>query len=245
MTVTLGGMRNGAGWLRRGVLMLALMIFLPLAIPAAASASFMLTTYTNTARAVSRTDFRTDFKVAYQFRHSYSTPVVRAVNRSVALTSKCDQCGATAIAFQIVLISKQGLSDIHALNVATATNDECVGTCGALALAYQIVVANDTPTLTYKQYLALRRVAQEFKSLPKSHLTIAQIQSQSQQLVNTAMSILEGGSSPAPASPAPVPAASPLSAALNGPALPSELVNDSRPIVDLYRQILWRRSPAN
>ncbi len=191
-----------------------------------------------------QTDFKTNFKVAFQFRESYYAPVVKAVNRSVALTSQCDGCDAVAIGLQIVLISKQDLVAIHALNVASATNDECVGSCDALALAYQIVVASDSPWLTFRQYIALRHVWQEFESLPNSNLTIDQAQSQSEQLVQTVMSILEGSSSSSPADTAPVPSATtPSASTLNGPALPSELVNSNRPIVDLYRDLQWRPWP--
>lgn len=238
MIAMLAKMRDRASWLRRGVLILMLMTALPLTVPAAASARIVPSTYINQANAVSWKDFRTNFKVAFQFRQSYNTPVLEAVNRAVALTSKCDDCNAIAAGFQIVLVSLQDLTAIHALNVASATNDECVNTCDALALAYQIVVASDSPALTHSQIMALDRVSREFRSLPKSGLAIDQVESQSEQMVNTVVSILEGSPSSAPASTAPVPAAmTPLSAALNGPAPSSALVNVNQPVIDVYRDI--------
>jgi hypothetical protein len=251
MIAMLAKMGARASWLRPGVLILASMIALPLTVPAAASARIVPSTYVNQANALSRKDFKTNFEVAFQLRQSYYTPVLKAVNRAVALTSKCDGCNAIAASFQIVLVSLQDLTAIHALNVASATNYECVNTCDALALAYQIVVASDSPALTRAQITALDRLSREFRSLPKSGLTIDQVESQSEQMVNTAVSILEGSPSPAPASTPPVPASTPpvpaattLTAALNGPVQPSELVNANQPVIDVYRDIQGGPSSA-
>jgi hypothetical protein len=237
--------------LRSAVLALALAMFVPLAIPATASARLipgiaLPGEYINQVNAVSQTNLKTDFRVKFQLDQGYAYgSVLDADNRATALTSKCADCNAIAIGFQVVYTTQQDLAAIHALNVASATNFECVDVCNAVADAYQVVVAIDSPdtygwTVTFPQMLALSQVRDEFYALPTSGLDIAQIQSQCEELVNEVVSILAGSSSQAQDGTGPT-----LIPGVSGSALPSELTGEGRPIVDLFRDVQWRPSSTH
>jgi hypothetical protein len=247
-------MRHLLRRLRSGALTLALAALVPLAIPAAASASvgpyfapgfaepgsFVISTgpgpIVNQVHADSVVSQTNVFRVRFQLGVSLS-PVVGAVNRSVALTSKCSNCNAIAIAFQIVTTTEQDLVSLDATNVAIATNYDCTGTCDAEAEAYQLVVATDTPQampfaglLNPIEIGALYNVAAQFDALPYSGLDLSQIQAACEDLVNQAMTILQDASYSGPNQPS-VPTLSP---AVNGAGTNAALTQSDRPVLKLY-----------
>jgi len=247
-------MRYEVRRLRPGALALALAALVPLAIPAAASASvgpyfspglgesgtFVVNTgpgpTVNQVQADSVVNQHNVVRARYQLGVSES-PVVAAVNRSVALTSKCSNCNALALGFQIVTTTDQDLASIDATNVAIATNYECTGTCDAKADAYQLVVATDTPQavpilwlLNPAQMDELYQMAAQFDALPQSGLDMSQIQAAAEDLVDQAMTILENAVYAGPNQPS-VPAFSP---AVNGAGTNAALTQGDQPTVKLY-----------
>ncbi|MGH3219835.1 MAG: hypothetical protein ACRDPY_14200 [Streptosporangiaceae bacterium] len=245
--------------LRSGALTLALAAFVPLAVPAAASASvgpgfalgfpepgsFVIHTgpgpIVNQVNADSAVSQANVFKVRFQLGVSPG-PVVDAVNRSVALTSECSNCNATAIAFQIVTTTEQDLTSLAAINVASATNYECTGTCDAEADAYQLVVATDTPQalpfsglLNWLQLGALYNVQAQFDALPQSGLDLAQIQAKCEDLVNQAVAILQLATYQ-PSGPTFSPAVQP------GAGTNVALTQSDRPVLKLYHDFQFQPS---
>jgi hypothetical protein len=87
------------------------------------------------------------------------------------------------------------------LNVATADTTKCAPDCNAVADAYQVVVATDTPHpvslgwfLSPRQMSDLSRIRSEFLALPGSGLTMSQVQSKCEDLVDKVAAILQSGS---------------------------------------------------
>jgi hypothetical protein len=166
--------------------------------------------------------------------------VLTANNQAVALTDNCHDCGALAIAFQVVFVNDQNLTAIKAYNNANATSYSCVR-CTNIAEAYQIIVATDEQSrLTYWQELGLYQVQTGLEILRWQwrSLTPDQIQSQSDALASKAESIVAnpdytpwdpgasaGGSSAG---------ATTFSPAIHQAALPAALTETTQPIVDLY-----------
>ena len=254
-------MRHGVRRLRSGALTLGLAALVPLAIPAAASASvgpgfapgyapvfaepgsFVIHTgpgpIVNQVHADSAVSQANVFRVRFQLGVAPG-PVVDALNRSVALTSKCSNCNALAIGFQIVTTTDQDLVSLDATNVAIATNYECTGTCDAEADAYQLVVATDTPQAVPFLWLLnpaemdeLYQVQAQFDALPRSGLDLSQIQAAGEDLVNQAMTILEDATYSGPDQPS-VPAFSP---AVNGAGTNAALTQSDQPTVKLYHDV--------
>ena len=256
--------RHGVRRLRSGALTLAVAAFVPLAIPATASASVIpghtgTTGFTgpgsyfisplgyglvNEANAFSFVNQKTVFNMKFGLGVGVS-PYVNAVNRAVARTSRCENCNAVAIAFQVVTTTEQDLVSINAENVATATNYSCVLTCDAEANAYQVVVATDTPQpmpfgqlLSSPRMSALDNLRTEFYALQNSGLSLAQIQAKCQDLVNQAVTILQNASYAGPSGPSssdPPPIRPTVSAALQGGGTDTEL-----PVVDVYHTFQFR-----
>jgi hypothetical protein len=234
------------GVLRYGVVA-ALAIFAPLAVPGIASAGVSTSpswgpqpaTYVNLAQATSQRNFYRDFKLRYQQRQGAPT-VLTANNQAVALTDNCHDCGALAIAFQVVLVNDQNLTAINAYNNANATSYLCVR-CTNMAEAYQIIVATDKQSrLTFWQEMGLDQVRTALETLRWEwlRLTPDQIQSQSDALADQAVSIVDNPDytpwdpgTPAGGSSAGAPTFSP---AIHQSALPAALTETTQPIVDLH-----------
>jgi hypothetical protein len=238
---------NGARRWRLGTLAaLTLTAFIPPAIPATASAStapssFLYGQYNsppgyvfiNNVKAVARTSGHPVFKVKFQFRVG-DTRIVSAFNRAKAVT-KCTGCSAVAIGFQVVTTTEHDLAAFHLLNVATADTTTCAPDCNAVADAYQVVVATDTPRplslgwfLTPRQMSRLSRIRSEFLALPGSGLTLSQVQSRCEDLVDKVAAILQSGSGGTPD--------------YTGATRPFS--SRSEPIVKVYRDIRFDRQMA-
>jgi len=90
----------------------------------------------NIATAVTEQDGSHVFDFAWDINKRRSNADVKDLNKAMA-GARCTDCGATAIAFQIVLVS--GSPEVVApINQAIALNYECTG-CGSTAEAYQFV----------------------------------------------------------------------------------------------------------
>jgi len=229
--------------LRYGVVALA--IFATLAVPGTASAGVSTSplaspqpaTYVNLARTTSLRNFYHAFTLRFQLKQG-SPSVLNANNSAVALTANCHDCGAVAIAFQVVFVTDQDLTAINANNNADATSYACVR-CTNTAEAYQIIVATDEQgRLTDQQERGLAQVRAELEALQQPGLDPDQIQSQSDALANQAVSILDnpayGVSDQGAPAGGPAVAASTFSPAINASALPAALTESTQPLVDLY-----------
>jgi hypothetical protein len=211
MTMLLKTINGARRWRPRAVA-LALAAFIPSVIPATASAGTVPPSpfgqytssppgnvFVNNVKAVARTSGHPVFKVKFQFRVG-APGTIRAVNRAQALT-QCNGCNAMAIGFQVVTTTSHDLAALHLLNVSTADSSACTPDCNAVADAYQVVVATDTQyplTLGWfvnrRQMSDLSRIQSEFLALPRSGLSISQVQSKCEDLVDQVSAILESSS---------------------------------------------------
>jgi archaellin len=206
--------RSGASWFRWGAVA-ALAMILPLAIPAAASAyggptanansiQYVSVTvnppsgaqtaeYDNSVYAASAHNRRAPFKFSFNLAVT-SAPLVTANNDAEADVNGCGRCGATAIAFQVVLVSKQTLADLSANDSAQATTENCT-TCNSLAEAFQIVYAtNKWSAVRWEVQAAASQVAFQLRMLQYSGLSTDQVQARSTWLINNFISWLQGNS---------------------------------------------------
>ena len=238
-------MRPGPLRLGYGAVALALAISAPLAVPGTASAGVSTSplaspppaTYVNLARATSLRNFYHAFTLRFQLQQG-SPAVLNANNSAVALTANCHDCGALAIAFQVVFVTDQNLTAINANNNADATSYACVR-CTNTAEAYQIIVATDEQTRpTNQQERGLAQVRTELEALQQPGLDSDQIQSQSDALANQAVSILDNPAYGVSDQGAPAgglaAGASTFSPAINASAPPAALTEPAQPVVDLY-----------
>jgi putative peptide zinc metalloprotease protein len=188
-------------------------------------------TYVNRANATSLRNSRTNYSVRFQLGQS-SASTINADNSAVALTSGCHDCGAIAIAFQVIFASSQSPIALNADNTANATSYACVS-CTTLAEAYQIVdIGTTQQQLTFKQLVGLEYVHLQLELLQYSGLSSGQIQSKVAELANETVALLQNSTGATPASDAP--AASPV---VNGSALPAQLTQGSQPGVELFVKI--------
>jgi len=231
--------RSGSLRLRYGVVPLAVLIALVSSVTASAAVRGPAfpnrpVTYVNQAKATEQRNNRTDYSVQFALRQT-SASNINADDTALARTSRCNNCGAIAIAFQVVFSSAQSPITLNENATAQAIGTLC-GNCSTLAEAYQIVDAGTQPRLTRQQLGTLDRVGFELKALRNSGLSVDQIESEVTDLANEVVATLQtsSGSSEAPPSSG-VPALSP---ALNGFAsLLAPLTDVSQPNVQLYYQI--------
>lgn len=234
-------MRDGALWLRYGLMALA--IFVPLAIPVTASASANPAirypgrhgrTYVNTATAFSWMLSPSHYALKFKLRQS-SASRINADELAVGLAIGCHDCRAVAIAIQVVAVSKRKLAAVNENTRAYAITQDCVR-CSVLADAYQIVFATDSQRLvTDQQKLGLDLVNTDLQALRNSDLGIHQIQSQIADLVNRIVSILRHPSYVARVGAAPNDRTPVQSRAGDGPRW--ELADNSQPVIDVYHHI--------
>ncbi|MGH9122373.1 MAG: hypothetical protein ACRDYC_10580 [Acidimicrobiales bacterium] len=240
-------MRGGAPWLRGGAIA-ALAMIVPLALPVAASAAggpsatsnsiqFVGVTvnppsgsqsaeFDNSVSAATAANRRAPFK--FDFRLSVTgAPLVTANNYAQADVNSCGHCGATAIAFQVVLVSKHTLSALSATDTALATTENCT-TCNSLAEAFQIVYATDKwSVVRFEVQFAAGQVAFQLRMLQYSGLSTSQIQARSTWLINNFISWLQGNSEDSTGQPA----------AINGPGLTTVPAGSTQPIIGLLTTI--------
>jgi hypothetical protein len=235
--------RSRALRLLYGVVPLAILfaLFTPVAASAAgwgarsadwgARSAGMQVTYVNLAKAFSLRNNRTDYSVRFQLRQSPAS-VINADNSALALTSRCHDCGAIAIAFQVIFAPEKSLTTLNLNSVAKATSTFCVR-CSTLAESYQIVdISNTQQRLTDRQRDGLEYVGRELEALRSSHLSTGQIQSKVGELASQTIALLQNGTGAAPASEAPL-----ASPAINGPALPAQSAGISQPGIEVFVKV--------
>jgi archaellin len=234
-------------WVRWGSVT-ALAMAVPLAIPGAASANVGPTAdsnsiqyvnvninppsgsqtadYENSATAASANNRRTPFEFDFKLG-STSAPLVTANNSAEAQVSNCRRCGATAIAFQVVLVSKQTLSALTATDSAQATTSNCT-TCNSLAEAFQVVYATPQWSVvsTAVQMVAYQ-VSWELRMLQYSGLSTSQVQARSTAIVSNFISWLQGNSR----------SSTGWSPVINGAGQTTELTGTNQPYIGLLSTI--------
>ncbi|HLK78686.1 MAG TPA: hypothetical protein VKU77_34175 [Streptosporangiaceae bacterium] len=245
--------RHGARLLRFGALALMTAAFVPLAISGASAGTIpgpvdfpagLPGSYTvNQVNAIAVTNQKTVFNVKWNLGEPEG-PVVTAINHATALTARCANCTAIAIGFQVVTTTERDLVNLRADNVSTAINKNCTATCTAVADAYQVVVATDTSQpmsfgdlLSKQQLTALNNLRSQFLALPKSGLSLTQIQAECQDLATQAVTILQSADPAAPGPDASVytgllPSFSPAVHAMDTAPSGTDL-----PVVELYKDI--------
>ena len=135
----------------------------------------------------------------FQLRQS-SAATINIANHAVASTTGCGDCGAFAIAFQVLFAAEHGPFTLNADNTADATSVSCAK-CSTLAAAYQIIYVTDSP-----QRLTLQRLTlQQIRGLAQIGANCSPCntparpgpgQSSADALANQAVSILQDGPSP-------------------------------------------------
>ncbi|MDQ2811153.1 MAG: hypothetical protein M3Z75_04545 [Actinomycetota bacterium] len=191
---------------------------------AAVAAPANTQTYDNSAQAGSQTDGHTDFNVMYDFEQS-SAATVNGNDEAVATTSRCHDCGAVAVGFQILVVSKQ--ASLHMNNTAFAASSYCAR-CTTLAAAYQIVYATDSPQLTLGQQLALDNIQTELERMQIDGLSVKRMETLTGEFADEVVAVLQGGHGTRHASSAP------YSPAMPGIGLPMGMTEDTGPVAHLY-----------
>jgi archaellin len=243
----LSKIRAKASWLRWGAVA-ALAMAIPLAIPGAASAGTSPTAISNSIQYVSvninppsgsqtadydnsvyaasannhRAPFEYNFKLAVT-----SAPLVTATDYAEADVSSCSHCGAIAIAFQVVLVSKHTLADLTATDTAQATTANCT-TCNSLAEAFQVVYATDKWSVVSSEVqFAAYQAAFQLRLLQYSGLSTGQVQARSTSIINNFISWLQSNSE----------ASTGWAPVINGPGQTTELTGSGQPYIGLLSTI--------
>jgi len=130
----------------------------------------------NVADAFTEQDGAHVFDFAWDLRRERGDDPVDHLNAANA-AARCTQCGARAIAFQIVLVS--GSPDIVApRNLARAITDQCTQ-CEVAAEARQFVRVLDAPVrFTGEGRAELAAVRNELRALEDQSLSLAQLDEQ-------------------------------------------------------------------
>ncbi len=207
----------------------ALTALASLAIPVTASAAAPsgppAQTLVNEATASAQTSGHTDFVLRFRLQQA-SAGTLNVSNHAVASTAQCDDCHADAIAFQVVVASKQNLVTLNADNAADASSSACTR-CSSLAGAYQIIYASDQPHLSRYQLQRLNHVRSELIVLRFTGLSGAQLQARTDAIANEAVSVLDNGPNQVPV----------ITPAINDSSRPAELTTNSGPFIDLFVKV--------
>jgi len=188
-------------------------------------------TFVNPASAASLWNWFTDYSLKFQLRQSHAS-TINADASALALTRGCHDCGAIAIAFQVIFTPEQSLTALNVNGTADATSTSCVR-CSTLAEVYQIVDISQTEQqLTYQQLAGLKYVRFELDALRFARLSGAQIQSKATELANQAVTILQDGTADPPAR-----YNTPVSPAVKDSALNARMTGASQPGVELFVKI--------
>jgi hypothetical protein len=189
------------------------------------------TDYDTSVYATDSTNGHAPFEFKYKLWNS-SAPIISATNYAEADVSGCSHCGATSIAFQVVLVSKHTLAALTAKDSALGTTAACT-TCNSLAEAFQIIYATDQPSrMAYEVKYACNGTASQLKALRNSGLSTAQIQSRSTTMINRLIGVLQaafGGPSAY--------AGLGWTPAINGASQAAALTSNTQPVIDLMSEI--------
>ena len=153
---------------RRSALLIALVLTCALSLGSAQAAQARPTD--NVATAITEQDGSHVFEFAWDLRRQRGG-VVDHMNAANA-AARCTRCGATAIAFQVVLVSGAP-SHVTPVNKAVAIADQCTE-CVVAAEARQFVRVTDAPVrLTGQGRAKLADVRDQLRALEEQDLTLA------------------------------------------------------------------------
>ena len=120
--------------------------------------------------------------------HQTRAKSVTATNAAVAYAA-CDGCRAVALSFQVV-IADGAPTVLDVGNLALAMNENCTG-CESVAVAFQVVLASDRRlVLTNEGRQELNDLRQQLKSLARSDLPVAEIQSTAESMMTGVANVL-------------------------------------------------------
>jgi len=154
----------------RRVRVLAALLALACAPPAGAQAAAR---HDNVASATTTTDGSHVSDFAWSVSRQ-SGGDVDQLNSATAI-ARCTDCRATAIAFQVVLVSGGGVGDLTPHNRAVAVNDHCTR-CVVAAEARQFVRVVDEPAkFTDEGMQELADVRQDLRVLARADLSVAEL----------------------------------------------------------------------
>jgi putative peptide zinc metalloprotease protein len=169
--------------MRRLTTLIALFATIAALAPAAATANGG----DNTAIAVNTKDDSSVFRLAFDIRRVMDN-VVDQGNAAVAYAS-CENCRATAIAIQAVLVGGQ-VDTVTPTNLAIAINDQCTS-CVAMAFAYQFVLGTDGPMhFTPEGNRALRDIRHRLHDLRHTQLSPAELDAELSAIVDELRAVL-------------------------------------------------------
>jgi hypothetical protein len=187
-------------------------------------------TYDTSLTEKNSTNGHSPFAFKYKLWNS-DVPLITATNYAEADVSSCSHCGATSIAFQVVLVSKNTLAKLNATDSALGTTTACT-TCNSLAEAFQIVYAtNQWSQMSTAVSYACNQTASQLQALKNSGLSTAQIQTRSTADINRLIGFLKAASGPN------VWEALAWTPAINGASQASALASTTAPVIDLLSQI--------
>jgi len=157
---------------RARVFALALLLLLACALPAG-SARAAVAHHDNVATAITQTDGDSVSDFAWGISRQSGGDLVDQLNAAHAVAS-CTDCRATAVAFQIVLVSGSPTT-VSPRNIAEALNVECTR-CVAVAEARQFVRVVDQPVkFTRAGTRELRDVRRDLRTLVRQDLSPADL----------------------------------------------------------------------
>lgn len=141
---------------------------------------------TNKVHAVVHQDDRVKTRVKWQDRNTRAR-TVKVRNEAVARAS-CRDCGATAVAFQVLLAGRA--TDLTVTNDAVAVNERCES-CATFAGAYQFVVAGGGDLrLTRAGAASLRKVQWQVNRIRVARLDPLQAQTRADELADQVLQVL-------------------------------------------------------
>jgi len=168
-------------------------------------------TVTNKVRAAVYKDDRVKTRVKWQDRNTRAR-TVKVRNEAFAYAS-CRDCGAAAVAFQVLLASRA--TDLTVTNDAVAVNERCEN-CSTFAGAYQFVVAGGGDLrLTRAGAASLRKLQWKVNRMRAARLDPEEAQARADELADRVLQVLltevvakqrpssrQGGRPPVPTGPA-------------------------------------------
>ena len=120
--------------------------------------------------------------------HQTRAESVTATNAAVAYTA-CDDCRAVALSFQVV-IADGAPKNLDVGNLALAMNENCTG-CESVAVAFQLVLASDRRlVLSNDGRRELSDLRQQLRTLARSDLPVAEIQSTAESMMTDVADVL-------------------------------------------------------
>jgi putative peptide zinc metalloprotease protein len=139
------------------------------------------------AVAINTKDGSSVFRLAFSVRKVMSD-VVDQQNAAVAYSS-CESCQTVAISIQVLLVASDP-EVLEPTNLAIAINDACT-LCQTLASAYQFVIGTgERLTLTGEGRQELQRIRKSLQELGKSGLSIDDIQTRTDALMDDLRHVL-------------------------------------------------------